>query len=383
VKITISVLGRFWLFYLAKQLQNHNFLSKLITSYPKFEAARYGINPDNVDSLLFHEIHNRAWRKISRYTESFFNPQYMIFELFDHHAARHILNHSDIFVGLSGVSLYSLRRASQMGMKTILERGSTHMLYQRKILDEEYARFGIRKMVVHPQVVERELREYLEADFIAIPSHFVKETFLQQGIAAEKLIHIPFGVDLTHFYPAPKQDKTFRIIHCGNISLRKGVHYLLQAFSELNLPRAELWLIGSLADEIKPFWQKWASPAIKHQGPFPENHLHRYYSQGSVFCLASIEDGFGMVLIQAMACGLPVISTTNTGGADIIREGQEGFVVPIRDVEAIKEKILYFYENPEACKAIGESARKRVQAGFSWSDYGRQMISTYQNILSS
>lgn len=383
MKITISVLGRFHLFYLAKQLQDYNFLGRLITSYPKFEAAKYGISPENVKSLLIHEIHNRAWRKINKFTEPIFNPQYMIFELFDRQAARYIMNQSDIFVGLSGASLYSLRRACQMGMKNVLERGSSHMLYQRAILEEEYARFGLKKTVVHPQVVARELREYQEADVISIPSQFVRETFLEHGIPAEKLIQIPYGVDLTNFYPLPPRDQIFRIIHCGALNIRKGIPYLLQAFSELRLKNAELWLIGSLTEEIKPILRRFASPAIIHQGPFPENLLHQYYSQGSVFCLASIEDGFGMVLIQAMACGLPVISTTNTGGADIVREGRDGFIVPIRDVNALKEKILYFYEHPDICTVMGESARTRVQAGFSWSDYGHKMISAYQKILTS
>lgn len=381
MKITISVLGRFWLFYLAKQLQDHNLLGRLITSYPKFEAVRYGISPDKVDSLLIHEIHNRAWRKISRFTESLFNPQYMIFELFDRQAARHIMNQSDIFAGLSGCSLYSLRRARQMGAKTVLERGSSHMLYQRTILEEEYARFGLRRTVVHPQVVERELREYQEADFISIPSLFVKETFLQRGVPAAKLLHVPFGVDLTNFYPIPKVDKTFRVIHCGNLSLRKGVHYLLQAFWELKLPGAELWLIGSLPEEIRPFLKQFASPAIRHLGPFPEPELHKYYSQGSVFCLASIEEGLAMVQVQAMACGLPLIITTNTGGADLVREGREGFILPIRDVAALKEKILYCYENQEEVRRMGEAARERVRTGFTWADYGDKMMACYRRIL--
>jgi glycosyltransferase involved in cell wall biosynthesis len=383
VKITISVLGRFHLFYLAKQLQDHNFLGRLITSYPKFEAARYGVDRQNIVSLLIHEIHNRAWRKINKFTAPIFNPQYMIFELFDRQASRHLAPPCDIFVGLSGASLYSLQRARRLGIRTVLERGSSHMLYQRAILTEEYARFGLRKTVVHPQVVERELREYQEADFISIPSKFVRETFLAHGIPAEKLIQIPYGVDLTNFHPLPPGDRIFRIIYCGGLNIRKGIPYLLQAFSELRLKNAELWLIGSLTEEIKPILRRFASPAIIHQGPFPENLLHQYYSQGSVFCLASIEDGFGMVLIQAMACGLPVICTTNTGGGDIVREGQDGFIVPIRDVNALKEKILYFYEHPDACIAMGESARTRVQAGFSWSDYGHKMISAYQKILSS
>ena len=383
MKVTISVLGRFHLFYLAKQLQDHNFLAKLITSYPKFEAAKYGINPENIDSLLIHEIHNRGWQKIGRFTETLFNPQHMVSELFDLHAARHLASQSDIFVGLSSGALFSLRRARRLGAKTVLERGSSHMLYQRKILEEEYARFGMSREVVHPKVVERELQEYQEADFISIASQFVKRTFLRQGIPEAKLIQTPYGVDLTHFYPGLKQDKVFRIIHCGALSIRKGLPYLLQAFSELKLREAELWLIGSLTEEIKPFLAQFASPAIVHKGPFPEQDLHQYYSQGSAFCLASIEEGFGMVTVQAMACGLPVICTTNTGGADIVREGQDGFVVPIRDVTALKEKILYFYENPEACRSMGESARLRVQAGFSWADYGHKMIAAYQKILSS
>jgi glycosyltransferase involved in cell wall biosynthesis len=383
VKITISVLGRFHLFHLAKQLQDYDFLGRLITSYPKFEAAKYGISHQNIKSLLIHEIHNRVWRKINKFTEPIFNPQYMIFELFDRQAARHILNQSDIFVGLSGAALYSLRRARRLGMKTILERGSTHMLYQRAILLEEYARFGLRKTVVHPQVVERELQEYQEADFISIPSQFVKGTFLQYGIPEKKLIQIPYGVNLHHFYPVPKEDNTFRIIHCANLSLRKGVPYLLQAFAELRLKDAELWLIGNVTDEVKPFLSRFGSPSVILKGEFPETELHKYMSQGSVFCLASIEEGLAMVQPMAMACGLPVICTTNTGGADIVRDGQDGFIVPIRDVNALKEKILFFYENPEACQTMGESARMRVQAGFSWSDHGQKMISAYQKILNS
>jgi glycosyltransferase involved in cell wall biosynthesis len=195
------------------------------------------------------------------------------------------------------------------------------------------------------------------------------------------LIQVPYGVNLANFYPVPKQEKIFRVIHCGNLSLRKGVHYLLQAFAELRLPGAELWLIGPLSEEIRPFLQRFDSPAIRHLGPFPEKGLYKYYSQGSVFCLASIEEGLAMVQAQAMACGLPAIITTNTGGADIIREGLDGFIIPIRDVAALKEKMLYFYENPEERRRMGEAARQRVQTGFSWADYGNRMMAEYQRIL--
>jgi glycosyltransferase involved in cell wall biosynthesis len=381
MNVTISVLGRFHLFHVAKQLQDRGFLHRLITSYPAFETVKYGIAKQNIKSLVIHEISNRISVKLPQAMKSLFDPQYLVFELFDHHASAHIPHDTEIFVGLSSGCLHSLRRAKKMGAKTVVERGSTHILYQRALLAEEYDRLGIKTQITHPQVVEKELAEYLEADFISVPSQFVKRTFLSQGIPENRLILTAYGVNLKHFYPAPRKDEVFRIIHCGNLSIRKGVHYLLQAFGELKLPGAELWLIGDLTAEIVPFLQKFSSASVKLKGTFPEMELHEQLSQGSVFCLASIEEGLAMVQAMAMACALPVICTTNTGGEDIIRDGQDGFIIPIREVTAIKEKILYFYENRDLCRAMGESARRRVQSGFTWTDYGNKMISHYRNIL--
>ena len=88
-----------------------------------------------------------------------------------------------------------------------------------------------------------------------------------------------------------------------------------------------------------------------------------------------------MVIIQAMACGLPVICTTNTGGEDIVRSGKEGFIIPIRDTDALKEKILYLYENSEICKEMGQLAKERVSEGFTWDDYGDRIIAKFHDVL--
>lgn len=383
MKVTISVMGRLWAFYLAHELQRHQVLRRLITSYPKFETVRYGVERKYITSLLFHEVINRAWRKLPKWVAGNRNPQYILAELFDRHAKLRIPEDTDLFVGWSSVSLYSLRKANELGVRTILERGSSHMLYQTEIMTEEYERFGLKPVVAHRAIVERELLEYEEADFIAIPSQYVKRTFLEKGVPESKLIHVPYGVNLEHFRPIPKQDDVFRVIFCGQINLRKGVHYLLQAFAELRLPHTELWLIGSVKEEIKPFLSKYAAPNIILKGHFSEMDLHKYYSQGSIFCLSSIEEGLAMVQAQAMACGLPVICTTNTGGEDIVRNGQDGFIIPIRDVEALKEKIQHLYENRDRCKKMGASALERVRSGFSWQDYGDRMVAEYESILSS
>ena len=381
MKVTVSVIGRFWAFYLASQLYRKGHLRRLITTYPKFETVKYGIPRSHIVSHLPIEVFSRAWHRTPAWLKDRYNAQYLIHDTVDRLAAARIPRDTDVFVGWSSVSLRSLRQAKRCGAVTVLERGSSHMQYQTNILQEEYQRFGLTPLVAHPGIFERELQEYREADYIAVPSKFVKDTFLDYGVPETKLLHVPFGVDLADFRQVPKEDKTFRVIHCGGLTLRKGVHYLLQAFSELDLPDAELWLIGSMSDEMRPFLKQYANPRVFHRGPYPQGELYRYYSQGSVFCLASIEEGLAMVIPQAMACGLPVICTTNTGGEDIVRDGRDGFIVPVRDVNSLKEKLSSLYENPELSKDMGWSAQERVSQGFSWDHYGGKVVTNYRELL--
>jgi glycosyltransferase involved in cell wall biosynthesis len=382
MNVTVSVKGRFHAFDLARELQRQSSLRKLITSYPAFETVKYGIDKDKIESLLAFEIMERSWRMLPLAIKKRCDIRYFLCERYDHSVSKLIPEDSDIFVGWSSFSLHSARRSKRNGTKTIIERGSSHITHQYEIMRDEYDRFGVKGELTHPKIVEKEISEYAETDYISVPSAYVKKSFLDRGYPEQKIIHVPYGVDLKNFRRIPKQDNTFRIIHCGGLTLRKGVHYLLQAFSELSLPDAELWLIGAASREIEPFLARYAADRISHLGPFPQAILYKYYSQGSVFCLASIEEGLAMVQAQAMACGLPVICTTNTGGADIVRDTVDGFVVPIRDVNALKEKILYLYENPDICSSMGESAHNRVASGFSWDDYGKRMCQHYKRILS-
>ena len=382
MKVTLSVFGRFHAFYLAEQLLKHDLLNKLITSYPKFEVVKYGIPKNKVISMPALELINRGRNKLPQFIRDIYNAEYTVAELYDRKASFRI-DSTDVVIGWTFFFLHTLRKAKSMGAKTIVERGSSHILYQMNILREEYERHDIEAKLAHPKLIEKELLEYNEADYISIPSLFVKRTFLERGVPEEKLIHVPYGVDVTDFKPIPKKDKTFRIIHCGGITLRKGVHYLLQAFYELNLPDAELWLIGSMSKEMQPFLRRYDNGKVFHKGPYPQKELYKHYSQGSVFVIMSIEEGLAMVQPQAMACGLPVICTTNTGGEDIVREGIDGFIVPIRNMEALKEKLFYLYENPDICKAMGQSARQRVSEGFTWDDYGERMIQAYKKCVVS
>jgi glycosyltransferase involved in cell wall biosynthesis len=381
MKVTISVLGRFHAFNLAQQLQHRGYLQSLITSYPPFAAKKFGVDSTLVRSIWHLELLSRTWQKTPSKIKGDRNLQLWFSEQFDQAAKHYIQPNSDLFVGWSGMSLNSLQQAQKLGVSTIVERGSSHMSYQTEILQSEYERWGLKFTATHPGIYERELQEYAQADKIAIPSLFAKRTFLEQGVPESKLIHVPYGTSLNEFYPVPKEDKIFRVIHCGSISLRKGVQYLLQAFYELNLPDAELWLVGTVDPEIEPFLAKYQSDRIILKGKHPQNQLRYFYSQCSVFCIASIEDGFGMVIPQAMACGLPVIHTTNTGGEDIVRHKIDGFCVPIRDVEALKEKILFCYKNPEQRLQMGQNALEQARKSLSWDDYGEKAIAAYEGVL--
>jgi glycosyltransferase involved in cell wall biosynthesis len=380
MKVIIAVYGRFHAFNLAQQLQKQNALHRLITTYPNSKVAEFGIKSDYIESLVYLEVLSRSWSKLATLIKTDRNLQLFWLEWFDRDVAKKLTGDLDIFVGWSGACLWSFQRAKELGAKTVVERGSSHMAYQTHILEEEYDRLGLKFTATHPGVYEREIQSYAECDRIAIPSLFVKRTFIEQGIPEHKLIHVPYGTSLTEFYPVKKEDSTFRVIHCGGITLRKGIVYLLQAFYELKLPDAELWLVGTVDPEVETFLKKYQSLKIILKGKQPQNQLRWFYSQCSVFCIASIEEGLAMVQPQAMACGLPIIHTKNTGGEDIVRNGVDGFCIPIRDVEAIKEKILFFYENPDKQTEMGVNALKQARNSLSWDNYGDVIIKQYLSL---
>ena len=379
MKVIISVPGKFHAFDLGRELMKRNCLEELITAFPKRKAGEYGIPRDKIVSLMAPEAIFRVWRKLPPFIRRIYNPHYLVSSVYDGLAARN-LRSADVCVAWAGYALKTLTEAKKRGMAVVLERGSSHIEYQTRISKEEYETFGANVRLAHPKIIEKELREYETADRIAVPSSFVKKTFIEKGIPEEKLIYVPYGVDLSVFRQAPKEDGVFRVVFAGGMSLRKGVHYLLRAFAELRLPNAELMLIGGMNDEIKPFFKKYEG-SFTYMGRRPQAELYRHFSNGSVFVIASIEEGLALVIPQAMACGLPVIATTNTGAEDVVRDGTEGFIISIRDVEALKEKIMYLYEHPEERNRMSASARERVSSSFTWDDYGTKIVEEYNHLL--
>ena len=375
MKVAVSTIGRFHLFDLARQLKKRHYLSRLYTAYPHWKVDE-DLRDDTKTfpwlNLLDHGLARFGWQYLRQKVNWYAHVGH------DYWVSRQ-LDDADIVVCLSSDGLQTFHAAHRKGIKAVCDRGSTHMRVQEDILSEEYAKYG-RKFGYEPRVMQRALEEYETADLIAVPSSFVRQTFLDQGTPTNKVAVIPYGVDVSLFKPVSKEDDVFRVIYVGAMSFRKGIPYLLEALATLDLPNFELVLVGGASEETKAIFERYEGN-FRYLGFKPRTQLSYYYSQASVFVMASLEEGLALVQAQAMACGLPLIITPNTGGEDLITDGVEGFVVPIRNPEAIREKVLYLYENPDVRDRMAQAALERVQSLGGWNDYGQQAIDAYQKLL--
>lgn len=299
-------------------------------------------------------------------------------------------NTCDIFHGWTHESLRSLRVAKARGFVSVVDRGYAHPLYSQRILDEEYDIYGIsRKLDACPwwlksfdhwrRETEEALEEFELADYVFLPSDFCMDSFIWEGFPREKLKMIPRGFDPDVFYSIPKEDKTFRVVFVGLLTVRKGLKYLLEAWERLNLENAELLLVGKLQHEMEGFMSTYLKRDDVRHVDFTPNPAELYNS-ADVFVFPSLDEGSAKVNYEAMACGLPVITTPNSGS--LVRDGKDGFIVPIRQVEPLMEKMELFYQNRQLARDMGETAMQLIRQ-YTWDQYSVRLMATYQDILAS
>jgi glycosyltransferase involved in cell wall biosynthesis len=262
----------------------------------------------------------------------------------------------------------------------ICDRGSSHILTQQELLVEEHKYWQVPPPRFSIDRIERCVAEYEEANAITVPSQFAARSFMQHGIPAERVFICPYGVNLAEFKPDEKRDDVFRIIHVGQINVRKGIGHLLRAVEPLvKTQRCELWLVGEIDDAVRPLLDQY-NGIFEYKGVCPRKDLWRLYSQASVLVLASVEEGLALVQAQAMACGLPVIATTNTGAEDLFTDGVEGFIIPIRSPEAIREKIEWMIDNRERRDKMSAAALEQVKSLGGWNRFGELVEDVYKTL---
>jgi len=154
----------------------------------------------------------------------------------------------------------------------------------------------------------------------------------------------------------------------GGLSQRKGIKYLLDAFKRLDLQNAELVMVGGIVGSGSALTLY--KDHFRHIPHVPHQEIHSIYQSADIFVYPSLHEGSSLAVMEAMASGLPVIATTNSG--TIIRDGEDGYIIPIRSTEAIMEKILLLFQNPPLREEIGRRARQSAEA-HSWQTYGQRL----------
>lgn len=377
MKVIVSVHGRFHAFELSSGLYERGHLQQLITTYPSFyvkKLTNYSLPVRSVPRLeLLKRIIDRTG--LGTHLDGF------IGEAFGNFACRTDMTGADIFVGWANATLEAIKTARSAGLKIVLERGSSHICHQTEILKSAYEKFGSTKIITPQKVIERELEEYELVDAISVPSSYAAQTFIQRGFSESKIIKNNLGVNLSLFGKSPHHIRKDcqKILFVGRIGIRKGIPNLLAAFSELRT-EANLHLIGPVETGFENYLRNAPLDKVILRGPINFNQLPAEYDDADIFCLPSLEEGFPLVILQALASGCPVITTEAAGAADIIKDGVNGIILPDNSPPNITKALRRLLKNPELRSNMSITAKESVLDGFSWNHYVDRAIMAYEKL---
>jgi glycosyltransferase involved in cell wall biosynthesis len=374
MKIAVVVHGRFHAFDLTRALLKRGNDVTVFTNYPRWTVTRFGIPPDRVRSFPLHGVLTRAMARISNWTgrsfESWTHP------MFGRWAVRRLRGESwDVIHTWTGVSEEIYRSLASARSLKLVMRGSAHIRTQAAILAEEQKRVGIP--VDHPGqwMIDREEREYALSDRIIVLSTFAYNSFREQGIPASKLRILSLGTETSAFQPAAEiiearrvrilSGAALRVLYVGSISFQKGLadfRHVIEASSGC----FQFRFVGQVTSEAKA-----TVASLMNRAEFlnkrPQRELPKEYAWADVFVFPTIQDGYAVVLAQASAAALPILTTANCCGPDLIREGRTGWILPIRDPETLLNQLRW-------CDSHREELAEMVTAAYSefrtrdWSD---------------
>lgn len=292
-----------------------------------------------------------------------------------------------LFNGVMGQCSETFEFLSGKRVPLVLTALNTHIDNVATALEDEHRRLGIRgRSFVHPTMRRRSRREIERASCIHTISTLSKETFVERGVPAEKVEVVLPAVDLDYFHPVPKPDSTFRVLAVITIDPRKGAYYLLQAFEKAAIPGSELVIIGATGDPwskqmLAQFTSRLSNIRIQSADVFREP-IQATYGQASVVVHPAIEDGFALAVGQALACGRPVITTRQTGAAEVIADGQHGYVLEPRDVDGLVDRLRLLARNESLLQRLSTAAPQAV-AHLGYPQFAANMARLYGRVLAN
>lgn len=301
----------------------------------------------------------------------------------DRLAARWIRRHlpaGSVFHGAIESCLHSLRAAKAQGATTLLE--ITLPPWKEEILAAEAGRLGVPPGPDRPP--RRLLEEMALADRLMVQSPFVAEFLIGHGIPASRLVLLPLGADTDRFRPAPAQTPAraaggpgLRAIYVGHMTLRKGVHLLLEAWRAAGLEDSELLLVGPIVDDFGRRLLEDLPPGVRHLGAVDQGRLVGLLQSSDLFVFLSLVEGGPLVVLEALACGLPCLLSRPS--RSVVRDGREGVLVDSGDVGATARALRALAADRARLAALGETAGRRGER-FGWSCF-RQRLGNYYHAL--
>ncbi|GAF85311.1 unnamed protein product, partial [marine sediment metagenome] len=208
-------------------------------------------------------------------------------------------------------------------------------------------------------------------DYCVVASDFSGKTLKNAGVDAGKILTLPLGVDVEKFvFKKRKKNRIFQVLFVGSVGQRKGIKYLLEAIKKLNTDKIKLKIIGPVIGSGRAF--KAYSGICEYLGPLGQDEVKNHMHQSDCFVLPSLFEGFGLVILEAMATGMPVIASANTAAPEIVREGVDGFVVKPQDPDVISDKLEWLMTNREKAIDMGRAASERSE-DFSWKAHTKRL----------
>ncbi len=348
----VASIGRYHFFEQARALASLGALEAVVTDYPRRRMIEAGLPSDR--------LHAAPWLAATRLLA----PSPLTFSL----AGRMLSRVLPETKGLVKINSAFAHESIVAGRSVIVDHGSLHEGQVAEYFAQRPGDYPGNHR--HPWLIAREQEEFTHARGVLVLSELAKRSLVAGGVRPENVMVCAPGVDPARFHrwPDDPTQRPYRVVLVSSLTRNKGLHILLEAWRRLALPNAELWLVGAGEFPVDQV------PGARIVGPVPQSDLPGLLSQCDLFVLPSLADGFGLVVLQAMACELPVIVSDRAGAAEVVAGEHFGGVVPAGDVEALADSLEYFYRLRAHRAELGRMARQAVLSRHTWPHHAGRLL---------
>ncbi|MGB8167504.1 MAG: glycosyltransferase family 4 protein [Chthoniobacteraceae bacterium] len=367
MRISISATNPCHLFAMACELARADAFGAYYSGYPRWklgDAPGLTVREHSLRTNVVYGLLKFLPEKLRPSSRSLFLWQ-------DHGFDRWVGAHletCDFIHAMPGQCLETFRAARRLGVHTVLNHATGPVREWVRIMEPEYRRVGLRLDEACPYdaaYFAREDQEYALSDRHCAASTIVRDQLMAGGIAREKIWVVPYGAEERLFFPdGSPPPKEFRIVFAGQVGLRKGLKTLLDA---LSLAGRESWRVdfyGAVLGEARADLAAYRGRTqLEFHGPVSQAQLGDAFRRSSVLVLPSLEEGFGLVVPQALSCGVPCIVSDQVGAKDLIQRGENGSIVPVRDTSALAAELAWWSENP-----------RRLTDTWRWPEPARRLL---------